>query len=269
VIYCDSTEAEAQLVGAEPDSDLAAIWVEWLPDGVHPLPLGDSDEVQVGEWVVAIGNPFGLGSSMTVGIVSAVGRTIPSGATSFDIPEAIQTDAAINPGNSGGPLMNLAGEVIGVNAQIASGGTQANAGVGFAIPANIVRRVSPVLIKTGGYQWPWLGVLGNSVNLTTVEANDLPVNRGAYVHVVVSGGPAEAAGMRGSTGTTSVNGFDVPVGGDVVVEADGELTTDFSALLVQVSEKNPGDTIDLVVLRDGERQQITVELAARPAGEVE
>jgi S1-C subfamily serine protease len=163
----------------------------------------------------------------------------------------------------------LAGEVIGVNAQIASGGTQANAGVGFAIPANIVRRVTPVLIASGVYQWPWLGVRGGSVNLAIAEANDLPVDRGAYIHAVVSGGPADEAGMKGSTGTVEVDGFEVPVGGDVVVEADGEAIADFSALLIQVSDKVPGEAIELTLLRDGQRQQITVELEPRPSGDNE
>jgi S1-C subfamily serine protease len=164
VLYYDGTEAEAEIVGTDDDSDLAVIQVHSLPENVHPLPLGDSDLVDVGEWVVAIGNPFGLGSSMTLGIVSAVGRTIPSGATPFAIPQAIQTDAAINPGNSGGPLLDLKGEVIGVNAQIASGGAQANAGVGFAIPSNVVRIVAPVLMEAGAYEWPWLGVEGGSIS---------------------------------------------------------------------------------------------------------
>jgi 2-alkenal reductase len=268
VIFFDGTEAEATLVGSDDDSDLAVIRVDSLIEGAHPLPLGDSDQVQVGEWVIAIGNPFGLGSSMTLGIVSALGRTIPSAATSFGIPQAIQTDAAINPGNSGGPLLNLKGEVIGVNAQIASGGSQANAGVGFAIPSNIVRRVTPVLIERGAFEWPWLGVRGSSVNLTLVEANNLPTQRGAYIHIVVSGGPAEAAGLRGSTGVTRMEGFQVPTGGDVVIEAGGKPVADFSALLFEVSERNPGDTITLTILRDGERKQVTVELVPRPAGEV-
>ena len=268
VIFYDGTEAEAQLIGSDADSDLAVIRVEELAQGAHPLPLSDSDEVQVGEWVVAIGNPFGLGSSMTLGIVSAVGRTIPSADRSFGIPEAIQTDAAINPGNSGGPLLNLEGEVIGVNAQIASSGTQANAGVGFAIPANIVRRVTPVLIESGTYQWSWLGVRGSSVNLMVADANNLSIRRGAYIHVVVSGGPAEEAGLQGSSGVAMVEGLEVPVGGDVVVEADGQPIGDFSALLAAVSNKSPGDTIELTILRNGERERITVELTPRPVGEI-
>jgi len=266
-IFYDGTEAEARLIGSDADSDLAVIQVDELAAGAHPLPLGDSDEVEVGDWVVAIGNPFGLGSSMTLGIISAVGRTIPSADRTFGIPEAIQTDAAINPGNSGGPLMNLEGQVIGINAQIASGGSQANAGVGFAIPSNTARRVTPVLIESGAFQWPWLGIRGSSVNLIVAKANNLSTRRGAYIHAVVSGGPAEKAGLQGSSGLEQVDGLEVPVGGDVVVEADGKPVSDFSALLVAVSDKRPDDSIELTVLRDGARKQITVELAPRPAGE--
>ena len=264
VIFYNGIEAEATIVGTDPDSDLAVIRVDGLPEGTHPLPLGDSDRVVVGETVIAIGNPFGLGSSMTAGIVSAVGRTIPSGATYFDIPHAIQTDAAINPGNSGGPLLNLKGEVVGVNAQIASGGTPANAGVGFAIPANIVRRVAPVLIEKGSFEWPWLGVMGGAVNLAIMRANGLDTQHGAYIHEVVPGSPADGAGLRGSSGVKEVDGQRVFVGGDVVVEADGEAITDFDSLLVAVASKSPGDRIELTILRNGRRRQVTVKLATRP-----
>src|SRR5690606_9896833 len=150
VKYFNDLEVEATVVGTDQDSDLAVLRVEQLPADVHPLPLADSDSVRTGEWVIAMGNPFGFESSMTIGIVSAVGRSIPSGVTPFSIPEAIQTDAAINPGNSGGPLLNLNGEVIGVNAQIRTDpGVRANSGVGFAIPSNVVRLVAPVLIEEG------------------------------------------------------------------------------------------------------------------------
>jgi len=265
-VFYNGIEAEAQVVGMDADSDLAVIQVAELPEGVHPLIVGDSDQVKVGEYVIAIGNPFGLGSSMTIGIVSAVGRTIPTGVTPFAIPQAIQTDAAINPGNSGGPLLNFEGEVIGVNAQIATGGTQANAGVGFAIPSNIVRRVAPVLIESGSYQWPWLGVEGTSVNLVIMRANNLGAQQGAYIDGVVPDGPAAEAGLQGSSGTKQMDGFDVPVGGDVVIEADGKPVADFSDLLVDIAFKNPGDVIELTILRDGQRQRVTVELAARPSG---
>ncbi len=265
VIFYDGTEAQAEIIGVDADSDLAVIQVTRLPTNVHPLPLGNSDEVQVGEWVVAIGNPFGLGSSMTLGIVSAIGRSIASGATPFDIPQAIQTDAAINPGNSGGPLISLQGEVIGVNAQIATGGGEANAGVGFAIPANVVRLVAPVLVNSGTYQWPWLGVEGASVDLALMEANELETQHGAYIDRVVSDSPAARAGLQGSTGAKQVYGLQVPVGGDVIVEANGAPIQDFSDLLVQVAFQHPDDTMTLTLLRDGQRQQVTVQLAARPS----
>jgi S1-C subfamily serine protease len=263
VIFYDGFEARAEIVGTDIDSDLAVIKVEDLPDNVFPLVVGDSDNVDVGEWVVAIGNPFGQQSSMTVGVVSAVGRMLPTGTTPFSIPQAIQTDAAINPGNSGGPLLNLQGEVIGVNAQIAASGTGTNSGVGFAIPSNIVRRVAPVLIERGAYQWPWLGVEGTDVTLSIAVANNLDSQQGAYISGIVEGGPAASAGMRGSSGTKQVEGLTTPVGGDVVVELDGKPINFFSDLLVAVAFKNPGDTIELTILRNGVRQQIQVELAPR------
>jgi 2-alkenal reductase len=264
VVFFDGTEAAADIVGTDPDSDLAVVRVGSLPEGVHALSLGDSQSVQVGEWVVAIGNPFGLGTSMSIGIVSAIGRAIESGATPFRIPEAIQTDAAINPGNSGGPLLNLAGEVVGVNAQIATAGVAANSGVGFAIPANVVRRVTPVLIASGAYQWPWLGVEGDDVNLLIAEANNLNSQAGAYIHNVVPGGPAEAAGLRGSANTGVVDGIEVPVGGDIVIEADGQPVNSFNELLTVIAAHHPGEEVALTVLRDGQPQQIAVTLDARP-----
>jgi len=264
VAFYDGIEAEAEVVGTDADSDLAVIRVDGISEGAHPLPLGDSDQVEPGEWVVAIGSPFGLGSSMTAGIVSAVGRMIPSGATSFSIPQAIQTDAAVNPGNSGGPLLNLRGEVIGVNAQIAAGSGGANAGVGFAIPSNIVRRVAPALIANGSYEWPWLGVQGGSVNLTIMEANDLGTQQGAYVDRVVPDGPSDAVGLQGSSGTVDVSGIPVPVGGDVIIEADGKPIADFSDLLVEVSMRAPGDEMELTIIRNGQRRHVTVTLAGRP-----
>jgi S1-C subfamily serine protease len=201
---------------------------------------------------------------MSIGIVSALGRTIPSGATPFSIPQTIQTDAAINPGNSGGPLLNLAGEVIGVNAQIASQGALANAGVGFAIPSNVVRRVAPVLIEQGHYEWPWLGVRGASINLALMEANNLEAQQGAYIIETISGGPADKAGLRGRTSSRDVGGLSIPIGGDVIIEADGEPVVDYNDLLTRIAAKTPGDTIELTVLRDGQTRQFSVRLERRP-----
>jgi S1-C subfamily serine protease len=198
--------------------------------------------------------------------VSAVGRAIPSGAENYRIPSAIQTDAAVNPGNSGGPLLNLEGGVIGVNAQIATGSqVRASAGVGFAIPANIVRMVAPVLIEAGAYQWPYLGVRGAEVGLFIARANDLDVQQGAYIHVVESDTPAEEAGLQGSSGAESVLGIEgVPVGGDVVVAANGEAITSFDDLLTLVALRDPGDELMLTVLRDGEEIELIATLEPRP-----
>ena len=264
VVFHDGKREEAQVVGRDPDSDLAVIKVEQLPDKVTPLSLGNVDEVDSGDWVIAIGNPFGLNSSMSIGIVSAVGRMIPSGATPFAIPRAIQTDAAINPGNSGGPLLNLEGQVIGVNAQIASG-TGMNVGVGFSIPADIVQRVIPTLIEIGEFQWAWLGVRGTSVNFFIQEANDLSVKRGAYLVAVVPGSPAAIGGLEGAEELVTVEGLEVPTGGDVIIEVDDTPIESYSDLQIYVAEQEPGTTVTFSVLRDGEVEEIPVELAPRPA----
>ena len=265
VVFYDGYQARAEIVGRDADSDLAIIRVEDVPEGVRPLPLGDSDHAVPGQTVIAIGSPFGLGSSITSGIVSAVGRTIPSGVTIFSIPQTIQTDAAINPGNSGGPLLNLQGQVIGVNAQIATGGARASAGVGFAIPVNVVRKVAPVLISAGTYQWPWLGVSGTSVNLYIQEANNLPTQQGAYIQNVVDGAPAARAGIRGTTGSRTIDGASTPVGGDVIIAFDDAPIRDFNDLLSETSMRSPGDEVVLTILRNGQERQIELQLDARPS----
>mgnify|MGYP006282020735 CR=1 FL=1 len=263
VVFYEGTEVEAEIVGTDADSDLALVKVGQLPAGVHPLSLGASSAVRPGDWVIAIGNPFSLGSSMTLGIVSAVGRTIPTAGTPFSIPSAIQTDAAVNPGNSGGPLLTTDGQVVGVNAQIQST-TGTNSGVGFAIPSDVVELVVQTLIEQGTYAWPWLGVSGTDVSLLVQEANDLETQEGAYIDEVVENSPAAEAGLRGSTGQRRILGQVVPVGGDVIVEADGKPIEDFTDVLTTVAFRQPGETVELSVLRDGEQRQVTVELAERP-----
>jgi S1-C subfamily serine protease len=265
VIFYNTLEAYAEVIGVDADSDLAVLRVENMPEDVYPLNLGDSDNVRVGEMVIAIGNPFGLGSSMTLGIVSAIGRSILSGATPFSIPQAIQTDAAINPGNSGGPLINLRGEIIGVNAQIATAGTPANVGVGFAIPSNVVRRITPSLIETGTYHWAWLGVEGGNVNLAIQQANNLPTQSGVYISRVSPNSPAERAGLQGTSGTTNVNGVGgIPTGGDVIIEANGAPVLVMTDLLVAIASVNPGEILDMTIIRGGQEIQVQAELAARP-----
>ncbi len=265
VTFSDGLIREANMVGEDLNSDLAVIQVE-LPAGAAPIPLGTMDELAVGQTVVAIGNPFGLEGTLTRGIISALGRTIPA-LTIFSIPQAIQTDAAINPGNSGGPLLNLKGEVIGVNAQIETTGTsESNLGVGFAIPVSLISRVVPALIESGHYDWPWLGVSGYTVNPPLVKAMSLPVEQGAYVSTVTDGGPALATGLIGTTETVTQDGRTVEVGGDVITAIDGQPVKTFDDILVYLSlQTSPGQEVTLTILRDGKYQDIKLQLGTRPS----
>ncbi len=265
VRFWDGSIRDAQLVGEDLHSDLAVIHIDNLPAGINPLQLGNMENVAVGETVVAIGNPFGLDGTLTRGIVSAIGRTIPA-LTSFSIPKAIQTDAPINPGNSGGPLLNLQGEVIGVNAQIETDGTsQANSGIGFAIPVSIVQHVVPELIATGKYDWAWLGVRGTSLTPIIANAMKLPVEKGAYITDVLADGPASKAGLQGSNDTQTVNGRLIPVGGDVIIAINGSPVNSFDDLLIYIAlETTPGQDITLTVLRDGQQLEMPLKLELRP-----
>jgi 2-alkenal reductase len=266
VTFSDGLIREASVVGEDLHSDLAVLQVE-LPEGVTAIPLGEMDNLAVGQTVVAIGNPFGLDGTLTRGIISALGRTIPA-LTVFSIPQAIQTDAAINPGNSGGPLLNLNGEVIGVNAQIETNGTtESNLGVGFAIPVSIIRRVVPALIETGHYDWPYLGVSGFTVNPPLVKAMNLPVEQGAYVSSVPDGGPAQAAGLHSTTEIITQDGRQVEVGGDIITAIDGQPVKTFDDILLYLTlQTTPGQTVILTILRDGQYQDISLQLGTRPTG---
>jgi S1-C subfamily serine protease len=265
VTFSDGLIRDATIVAEDLFSDLAVIQVE-LPAGVTPIPLGTMDELAVGQTVVAIGNPFGLEGTLTRGVISALGRTIPT-MTAYKIPEAIQTDAAINPGNSGGPLLNLKGEVIGVNAQIETSGTsESNLGVGFAIPVSILNRVVPALIDTGHYEWSWLGVVGYTVYPALVKAMNLPVEQGAYVTTVTDSGPAQAANLQGTTEEVTQDGFTVEVGGDVITAIDGQPVKTFDDILVYLSlQTSPGQEVALTILRDGKYQDVKLQLGTRPS----
>lgn len=262
------------VIGTDLDSDLAVIKVNVSEENLTPLPLGDSDTALVGQVVVAIGNPYGLSGTMTLGIVSARGRVLDSlrqtaSGVYFSAGDLIQTDTSINPGNSGGPLLNLKGEVIGVNraiqtsGQTLSGGA-ANTGIGFAISSNIVRRVVPSLISSGSYKYPYLGLSSlNSLNLTIVEALNLPQSTGAYVTDIAAGGPADKAGLRGGTTQTEISGL--YSGGDLIVAVDGREIKDFSELLsYMVLNKAPGDVITFTIIREGNRVEVPVTLGERP-----
>jgi serine protease Do len=265
VTFLDGTSLPAAVVGTDPDSDLAVLEVDLPPDQPRPVALGDSDAVFVGQRAIAIGNPFGQEWTLTTGIVSALGRTLPSGTSQFSIPEMIQTDAAINPGNSGGPLLNGEGRVIGVNVMIMSQ-WQSSAGVGFAIPVNVVKQVVPVLIEEGYYTYAWLGIQGRDLDRETALAMDLsPEQRGALVIEVTEDGPAEDAGLEGSNETTTIDGADARIGGDVVIAVDDQPVRGMDDLIVYlVKETQPGQEISLTVLREGRRRRIEVTLGERP-----
>jgi S1-C subfamily serine protease len=265
VTFSDGSSRSATVVGEDLNSDLAVVKVDNLPEGVNPLPLGDMESLAAGQSVVAIGNPFGLEGTLTRGIISALGRSIPA-LTIFNIPQAIQTDAAINPGNSGGPLLNLNGEVIGVNAQIETGGvSQSNLGIGFAIPVSIVKLVVPDLIQNGVHHWAWMGVQGGNLTSALVKAMKLPVDKGAYIAQVINNGPSEKAGLRGAGRTETVDGREVEVGGDVITAIDGQPVNTFDDLLIYVAlSTQPGQEVQLTILRGGETQEIKVKLEERP-----
>ncbi len=270
VIFSDGTTVPAEVVGSDPNSDLAVLKAN-VPDGLKPLTLADSSQVKVGQIAIAIGNPFGLQGTMTVGIVSAVGRSLPtqsatdSGAT-YSIPDIIQTDAPINPGNSGGVLVNDQGQVIGVTAAIESS-SGANAGIGFAIPSTTVQRVVPDLIQRGKHEYAWLGVLATTMTPDLAKAMNLPEGqRGVLVIEVTKDSPADKAGLRASQKTTTIRGQQVPVGGDVITAINGEAIHTMDDLISYLaSQVSVGEKVSLTILRDGAEKTIAVTLAARPA----
>lgn len=265
VIFANGERQYAEILGTDVDSDLAVIAVDSLPENVQPLPLGDSSQLQAGQFVVAIGNPFGEAGSMSIGVVSALGRTIESqriaqGGGRFSIPQVIQTDAAINPGNSGGPLLNLKGEVVGVNSAIFTR-TGANSGVGFSIPANAVRNIAPALIEEGAYVYPYMGIsmYPEPFTLSQLERLGLPPN-GVYITGVQDGTPADKAGLIGNDLSAGLDEL-----GDYIRAVDGIPVKSSDELLSYlVFETKPGQTVELTVLRRGEEVTIPLTLGERP-----
>lgn len=271
VTFYDGTVYSATLIGNDPFTDLAVLYVKDAPqEKLVPLPLADSTKIRVGEQVAAIGNPFGLSSSMTSGIVSGVGRTIPAqttGSLQFFIPDIIQTDAPINPGNSGGPLLNTRGEVVGINTAIRSS-TGEFAGIGFAVPSNTIAKIVPTLIETGTFKHPWVGISGRDMSPGLASALNLDEPRGILVVEVVPGGPAEKAGIRGGDNPTRIEGQTVPLGGDIILELDGNPIRKLDDILVYLQrEKTVGDTMEVTILRDGKVMNIELLLEARPSAQ--
>jgi S1-C subfamily serine protease len=259
-------EYTAEVVGTDPASDLALLKVDAPSDELTPLTLGDSSKMEVGDPVVAIGNPFGLDRTVTSGIVSALQRQIqaPNG---FSIDNVIQTDAAINPGNSGGPLINGAGEVIGINSQIETGGNGAdgNVGIGFAIPINTAKEVISELETKGTVEHAYLGIKGGTITPQLADDLNLPVKEGVLIASVEPGGPAAKAGLQGGNTQATIGGSEIVLGGDVITEADGKKITNMEQIIELVGEKKVGDEVTLKYVRDGKEKTATVTLGTRPA----
>jgi S1-C subfamily serine protease len=255
---------EAEVVGTDPGTDIALLKVD-APDGeIHPLSLGRSSEAEVGDPVVAIGNPFGLDRTVTSGIVSALQRQIeaPNG---FSISHVIQTDAAINPGNSGGPLINAAGEVIGINAQIATGGGgNGNVGIGFAIPIDTVRAEIEQLKTKGEVEHAFIGISGGTVTPELAKAVNLPVEEGVIVQSVVKDGPADKAGIEAGGTSATINGEEVRLGGDIITEVDGKKLKSMDELVEIIQSSKPGDELTLTIIRGGDEKTADVTLGTQP-----
>jgi S1-C subfamily serine protease len=260
----DEDPVDAELVGKDTSTDIAVLEVDPDDSELHPLTLGSSSDLQVGDPVVAIGNPFGLERTVTTGIVSALQRQIdaPNG---FTISDVIQTDAAINPGNSGGALLDQNGEVIGINSQIATAGGGGSVGVGFAVPIDTARDVANQILDTGEVEHAFLGISGADVTPEIADALNLSVDEGALVQRVVADGPADQAGIQAGDQQVAVAGQQLVAGGDVITAVDGKPVTGMDDVIAAVNTKRAGDEVTLQIERDGESQEVTVELGERPA----
>ncbi len=278
VDFADGTKVMGSVVGTDAYSDIAVIKVSVPAAELHPLPLGDSSSLLVGQTVVAIGNPFGLSGTMTTGIISALGRALQTGNQAqgggfFSTADLIQTDAALNPGNSGGPLLDLNGEVIGMNSAIestssTSSGQPVNSGIGFAISINTIKRVLPDLISKGSYAYPYLGLSTvDNLPLDVINALGLSKDTGAYVTSVIPGGPADKAGVKAGTTPLNVAGFtDINSGGDLIIAIDQQPVVTFDDMIKYLTlNKAPGDTVTLTVLRGSQQMDLTITLGTRPS----
>jgi len=263
ITFLDGEAYIGNVVGRDRDLDIAVVKVQPTNTYLQPIKIGDSSELKVGEKIAAIGNPFGLSGSMTSGIVSQMGRLLPQ-ESGYSIPDVIQTDAAINPGNSGGPLINMKGEVVGINTAIQSA-TGEFSGIGFAVPSNTVKKVVPVLIEKGEFSHPWMGISGTDVDPELAEVRDLKSSKGFLVVSVIEGSPAEAAGLLGVTETKEIDGREFALDGDIILSIDGETVRKISDILVHLQrEKSVGDEMILTVNRNGEMLELTMVLEERP-----
>lgn len=266
VSFGDEAEFDAKVVGADVSTDVAVLRIDAskkeLSDALKPVTFADSSKVQVGDPVMAIGNPFDLDRTLTTGVVSALQRSIPA-QNGFSIDNVIQTDAAINPGNSGGPLLDQAGRVIGVNSQIRSqsGG---NVGIGFAVPSNTVRRIADQIIKNGKVEHAWMGVVGSDVTPEISRYFNLPVKEGVLVGEVADGSPAAKAGIKGGDTAVTVNGDSYRLGGDVITKINGTELTSMRQLAEKIGDLDPGDKVEVEYYRGDDRKTATFKLGTRP-----
>ena len=263
ITFLDGRSYNAEIIGADEYTDIAVIKVNADFSLLQPVSLGDSSTLKVGEEITAIGNPFGLSGSMTSGIISQVGRLLPT-ENQYSIPDVIQTDAAINPGNSGGPLLNMMGGVVGINTAIQSN-TGSNTGVGFAIPSQTIAKIVPTLIEKGEYKHPWIGVSGRDIDPDLAKVLKVTDAIGFLIVAVVEDSPASKAGLIGSEKTIEVDGVNYPIGGDIIVAVDGIEVRQIDDILIHLQRaKSIGDEMVLEVLRDNRTTNITIILQERP-----
>ena len=263
VTFLDGESYIGEVIGTDQDLDIAVVKVSPSNTYLQPIKIGDSSKLKVGERIAAIGNPFGLSGSMTSGIVSQIGRLLPQ-ESGYSIPDVIQTDAAINPGNSGGPLINMKGEVVGINTALQSA-TGEFSGIGFAVPSNTVKKVVPVLIENGEFKHPWMGISGTDVDPELAEVRGLKSSKGFLVVSVIEESPAELAGLLGVTETKEMDGREFALDGDIILAIDGKTVRKISDILVHLQrEKSIGDDMVLSVNRNGEMLELTMVLEERP-----
>jgi S1-C subfamily serine protease len=263
VTFLDGESYIAEIIGTDADLDLGVLKVESDSIYLQPIKLGDSSKLKVGEPIAAIGNPFGLSGSMTSGIISQMGRLLPQD-TGYSIPDVIQTDAAINPGNSGGPLLNMKGEVVGINTAIQSA-TGEFTGVGFAVPSNTVKKVVPVLIENGVFHHPWMGISGSDVDPELADVRGLNSSKGFLVVSVMEGSPADDAGLQEMTITKEIDGREFAMDGDIILKIDDVVVRKISDILIHLQrEKSVGDEMLMTLYRNGTTVETILVLGERP-----